>query len=159
MPAPPNLLTFADAFDDAAWVKATGGVGSLPVVTADQIAAPDGASTADKVVFAAPGSGDLSVLQQTVTTLVGSAYFADFWVMAFAAGDIAKQILLRHAAGGTYGLVTLTSDWQQVPARTEVAIATSSIMNIGLRPVVGGGSAGTVSCYLWRARMRYGSVQ
>lgn len=151
-----NLCTKSKQFD--AWTTATGGGGSLPVVTANQVAAPDGALTADKVVFNAPASGDISMLSSpTCTTVISTVYTGSLYVKAFAAGDVGKVLLTRNVAAGSFGTVTLTADWQQIE-RAETAAATSTTIDIGLRPQFGG-STGTVSCYLSDGQLEAGAYK
>ena len=153
-----NLLFPSEDFTSASWTKQTGGAGSLPVVTADQAIAPDGTLSADKVVFAAPASGDQSLLFQDPVVITGQQYTGSIYVKAFAAGDVGKQIILRHVGDGTYGVITLSNDWQRF-ATSEVANNTSGNISFGLRPVVGGGSAGTVSVFIWGAMLNTGGLR
>ena len=153
-PAATNLCTKSQEFD--AWTKGNGGAGSLPVVTANDGVAPDGTTTADKVVFAAPGAGDLSALTSPAfATTVASSYTSAVYIKAFAAGDVGKQILTRQAGAAGYTAKTLTADWQRL-GTTETAIGDSTSIDIVLRPTFGG-SSGTVSVYLWGAQVELGS--
>lgn len=155
-PARTNLCTKSRQFD--AWTTATGGGGSLPVVTANQIAAPDGELAADKVVFTAPASGDISMLSSpTCATVISTVYTGSLYVKAFAAGDVGKVLLTRHAAAGSFGTVTLTADWQRIE-KVETAGVTSTTFDIGLRPQFGG-STGTVSCYLSDGQLEAGAYK
>ena len=65
--APENLVIQSQTFDNAAWTKAAGGTGSVPVVTANDALAPDGTLTADKVVFNA-GAGTTTSDQSLITS-------------------------------------------------------------------------------------------
>ena len=154
-PAATNLCTKSQEFD--AWTKGNGGAGSLPVVTANDGVAPDGTTTADKVVFAAPGAGDISALTSPAfATTVASSYTSAVYIKAFAAGDVGKQILTRQAGAAGYTAKTLTADWQRL-GTTETAIGDSTSIDIVLRPTFGG-SSGTVSVYLWGAQVELGSA-
>jgi hypothetical protein len=149
-----SLIKYFAQFDS--WTGTNGGAGSAPVVTADQTTAPDGQTTADKVVFAAPGAGDQSFVQATIfTASAATSYTSSFWVKAYSAADVGKVLLYRHAAGFTYGTITLTAAWQQV-TRTEVGYGGNTSLQIGLRPTIGG-SSGTVNCYLWGGEVQLGS--
>ncbi len=150
-----NLCTKSQEFD--AWATSIAGAGSLPVVTANAGAAPDGTTTADKVVFAAPGAGDISAIASPLITVsVASVYTSAVYIKAFAAGDVGKQILHRHAGASGYTTLTLTADWQRLGS-TETAGVASITIDILLRPS-SGGSSGTVSCYLWGAQVELGSA-
>lgn len=147
-----NLLTKTEDFSDAVWTKTAAGTGVTPVVVSNAEVAPDGTETADKVVFSAYASGDQSTLGQTVYNItVGNRFSSNMWIKAFAAGDIGKQVLLRQAASSSYTVVTLTADWAAYSVLNDAAVSNYFTYTIGLRPVIGGGSAGTVSCYIWGA--------
>ena len=147
-----NLLVHSDQFDNASWTKNTVGLASAPIVTANAAVAPDGTTSADKVVFVAPASGDFSELSQMATVSAGT-YAGSFYVKADSAGDIGKIIAFRHVSGGAYLLVTLSSTWQRIQrAETQVA----NTFEIALRPAVGT-SSGTVSVQLWGAQLEAGA--
>ena len=150
-----NLCTKSQEFD--AWNTGVAGAGSVPVVTTNQAVAPDGTTTADKVVFAAPGAGDISQIYSHAFTATASlTYTSAIYVKAFAAGDIGKQLLHRHAGGSTYTALTLTSDWQRIGTSEASGAGGSRYCELVLRPSEGG-SSGTVSCYLWGAQVELGS--
>lgn len=85
----PNLLTSEDAFDNAAWTK------SLTTVTANSIAAPDGSTTADKVVETAASGGH--IVQQFAALVSGQVYTQSF--RAKAGERTAFRLLVSGAAG------------------------------------------------------------
>jgi len=143
-----NRLTYSEQFDNAAWSTAAAGGGTAPVVTANAGTAPDGTTTADKVVFVAPVSGDMSQLAQAPAVSAGT-YAGSLYIKADGAGDVGKIIAFRHVAAGASLLVTLTASWQRIE-KTEVYA--SSNFEIVLRPSVGT-SAGTVSVQLWGAQL------
>lgn len=147
-----NLCLQSQTFDNASWTKAAAGGASIPVVTADQGVAPDGTTTADKVVFVAPVSGDLSILSTSPVTSAGT-YTGSIYIKAFAAGDVGKVLCFRHVASATYTLITLTAAWQRVSSTEVRAVNTFEIVQ---RPSEGS-STGTVSVYLWGAQVELGS--
>jgi hypothetical protein len=111
-----NLLTYSEQFDNAAWTKTFGGTGSAPVVTANAALAPDNTMTADSVVFnrgAGNTLSDLSDLSQSASTSAGS-HFGTVWLKAATAGDVGKQIGVRHVGSSTYTVYTLTANWVRV---------------------------------------------
>lgn len=146
---PYNFLQQSQTFDNAAWSKLSVGGASIPVVTANSTTAPDGNLTADKIVFNAPTSGDISVLDQNIS-LTGTAT-GSFYIKAFSSTDIGKIIGFRFNSG-SYSLVTLTDSWQRVSV-TATALTT---FDIHLRPAIGT-SSGTVSIYLWGAQLVTGT--
>lgn len=150
-----NLIIKAEAFDNAAWTKATAGGGSLPVVTADNGTAPDGNVTAEKVVFAAPVSGDQSIITQAPTVVNATQYAGTVYVKAFAVGDVGKILVYRQVGASTYSLLTLTAAWQRL-GTTETSTSTTGNFEIGLRPNQGG-STGTVSIFIWAGDLEAGA--
>jgi hypothetical protein len=143
-----NRLTYSEQFDNAAWSELAAGGGTAPVVTANAGTAPDGTTTADKVVFVAPVSGDISILSQAPAVSAGT-YAGSLYVKADGAGDVGKIIAFRHVAAGASLLVTLTSSWQRIE-KTEVYEVSN--FEIILRPSIGT-SSGTVSVQLWGAQL------
>lgn len=151
-----NMLVRSNEFDNVAWTKTNAGAGSVPVVTANDAATPDGTVDAEKIVFAAPGAGDESFINQVITTVAGVVYAGTFYIKAFAAGDIGKIILVRHAGAAGYGTITLTAVYQRIE-RVETAAGISSTFSIGLRPAVAG-SSGTVSAHMCWAQFESGNI-
>ena len=146
-----NVLLQSETFDNASWSKSATGGGSAPVVTANNTTAPDGTLTADKIVFSAPISGDISSLSQTIslsTLANGSIY-----LKAFAAGDVGKTVGIRFNVN-TFTILTLTADWQRYSLSQT---ATGVAFEIALRPFVGT-SDGTVSLYAWGAQLETGDI-
>lgn len=151
-----NLVLRSDEFDHARWSKSATGAATAPAVTANATAAPDGTTTADEVVFIAPGAGDNSSLTQAgIVTVAASVYTGSLWIRAAAAGDVGKIVLFRHVAASSYASVTLSATWTRI-ARTETAAGTSSSLSVDLRPSLGS-STGTVTVHLWRGQLELGS--
>lgn len=150
-----SLIAYSSQVDNAAWSKTSAGAGSNPVVTANQGSAPDGSSGADKVVFAAPASGDQSFLGSQSFTTAAATYAGSWWVKAFAAADVGKTLLFRHVGGSTYTPVTLTAEWQRLSS-IEVSTSGSRTQDLGLRPSHGG-SSGTVTALVWHGQCELGA--
>jgi hypothetical protein len=73
-----NLFTFPTAFDDAAWTK------SFSSITANTAVAPDGSTTADKLVE--DTATNQHSVYQSVTVTAGVAYTASIYVKAAGRG-------------------------------------------------------------------------
>ena len=144
-----NSILYSEQFDNGVWSKIAVGGASAPVVTANSTIAPDGNLTADKIVFNAPTSSDISIIKQAIS-LTGTAN-GSIYVKAFASGDIGKIIGFRFNAD-TYGLITLTDAWQRFDV-TQVALES---FELHLRPAIGT-SSGSVSVYVWGAQLEAGS--
>jgi hypothetical protein len=157
-PGATNLMLRSQEFDNASWVKAGNGTGLAPVVTANDAVAPDGTTTADLIVFdrgAGDTSNDRSSITQTATVVNATAYTASVFLKAGSAGDVGKQIALRHVANAGWLVVTLTADWVRYE-RAETSASTSGTWNLQNR---GGITAdNTVSVHAWQAQLETGSV-
>ena len=148
----PNIALASTAFDDASWAKSFAGTGSNPVVEANAVTAPDGTMTADRVTLALNGGtavGDISMMIQTQLGLLttGRSYRARLWGRVSTG---TASLLLRHAAGGSYGVLSLTTTWQAFD-RIETAFGPDLYFEIGLRGGQGGSDAAVVE--LWGAEL------
>jgi hypothetical protein len=100
--APMNLLTFSEQFDNAAWNKARA------TVTANITVAPNGTTTADKII-ATSASGSHYVNQgNALLSRVAVSVFAkaaEYSVLQIAAAITADQFANFDLAGGVLGSV------------------------------------------------------
>ena len=154
-----NLLQQTEAFDQSPWAVNNGGVGINPVVTADAATAPDGSTTADKVDFDLNGgttSSDFSVLSQQFEIPSTGNYTASIWIKAATAGDVGKEIAVRHVQRSPWGIFALTADWQRVDRTEPASVTTTRIIEIALRGTVT--TDDTVSVLVWGAQMEAGST-
>lgn len=149
-----NLLLQSSTFDNATWSKINGGSGSAPVVTANNVAAPDGTMTADKVVFtrgAGTADGDFSLLSQgSLAVTVARTYTGSLWIRA----DVATNIAYRQVGAAGYTAFAVTTAWQRF-STTEVAAAGS--ISFGLRSTYQGVNA-TATVYIWRGQVEAGPI-
>jgi hypothetical protein len=132
---PWNLVQYSEGFDNAAWSK----LGAT--VTANDITAPNGTLTADKVVF----SGANNSIYQAVSLN----------------GEIATRfVYIKGTAGETISIddiyvsqpnITLTGDWQLIGFTS----ATPSLRGFGIS-TYGGATARTI--WLWGAQVNIGST-
>jgi hypothetical protein len=109
-----NLLLRSEEFDNASWTKTNA------TISANQLIAPDGTLSMDKLVEDTATSGHL--INQVVTTLASATYALSFHVKA--AGRSAFRI---SRAGGVVGVGFDLSTQQVVAA----AGATGSIVSLG----------------------------
>ena len=149
-----NLLTKTEQFDNAAWTKANGGTGTLPVVTANQGVAPDGTTTADRIVFAR-GAGstasDYSVVYQTATVASGVSHKGGTYVKSNTGSSQTVMIYLTQT---TPVVVTMSvgQSWTLVPG-TVTTDSTSCSFAIGTRGGTYGGDA-SLDLLVWGADLR-----
>jgi hypothetical protein len=88
--APHNLLTYSEQFDNAAWVKTNATVENNVIV------APDGATTADKIIASATSSVEHST-QQTIAIVSNQETFSVY----VKAGEY-DYVMLRTNIGGSW---------------------------------------------------------
>jgi len=132
---PWNMLQQSETFDNASWSK----LGAT--VTANDITAPNGTLTADKVVF----SGANNSIYQAVSLN----------------GEVATRfVYIKGTAGETISIddiyvsqpnITLTGDWQLIGFTS----ATPSLRGFGIS-TYGGATARTI--WLWGAQLNIGST-
>ena len=147
---PNNLCLQSQTFDNAAWVKAQSGAASVPVVTANTEAAPDGTLTADTVAFTLNGGtadGDISQLQQAITS-PGPSLFS-FWAKTT---DGLSKVFTVVGNGGTIVTITITGVWQRFTAPEP--LVGSATARLRLRGSASGeGTAASASICLWGAQL------
>lgn len=123
-PSRTNLLTYSEAFDNAAWTK------SNVTISADAITAPDGTLTADKLVENA-GTGVKQIFRATnVSVTAGTAYAVSCFMKAAERTKAYWQI-----ASAQFGIGTLTIDLE---AGTVVASGTNAPTSALIRQLGGG---------------------
>ena len=149
-----NQLLYSEQFDNAAWGKSLYGVASAPVVTAKYGIAPDGQTTADRVVFALNGGttiDDRSVLQQPLTTVAGTTYTQSVWLKT---ADASTKIVQVSFNGETPKLVTVTGTWQRF-SNTGVASDTIRGFRLALRGTFG--TDDSADLLVWGAQQGVGN--
>jgi len=157
--SPVNLAAQSETFDNASWAKFAVGTGVAPAVTADTTIAPNGTTTADTVIFDA-GAGttasDMSLLRQNISGTGSTPY--TFSIYAKVASGTAK-IIARHAGGGGFTTLNLTTDWQRfVIIETLVTTGTFTI-EFGIRRGLSNEPLTTpVTCQIWGAQLNIGAT-
>lgn len=123
-----------------------GGVGSVPTVTQNYLSEA-GVVRVQAALNGGATTAAISVVTATTISapLTGVSYKGRVEVKATSAGEVGKVILLRHAAGGSYGTHTLTADWTTFE-RSETSLP-SSQFDLGLR---GGFGASDSADFLFR---------
>ena len=149
------LRNWSDFTAVANWTAVGVSGGSAPTNTGNTTTAPDGVSNAQIWTFAAPVSGDRSVLSQTVSGLATGYWAASAFIKAGRPADIGKIVSIKETQGGSYTLVTLTDQWQRAES-INTSAATTHGMAFELRPAVGT-SAGTVQVAIWGAQTEAGA--
>lgn len=147
-----NLITYSTP--DSNWNTSTLGTGVTPVITLNNETAPDGTTSAAKVILDAGGgttSTDRSLLLVPVATVTATnSYAGSVWLKGETGGE---QVVMRHAGNSTYSLFTLTTSWARYDV-TETASGSSATMSIGLK---GNQSDATATIYVWGTQLEAGS--
>lgn len=149
-----NQLLYSEQFDKAAWMKNLSGAASAPVVTANYGVAPDGTTTADRVVFAMNGAttiGDRSELAQSCTTIAGSTYTQSIWLKTVDGST--KQLQLSYDNENPK-IVTVTGTWQRF-SNTGTASDTIRGFRLALRGTTG--TSDSADVLIWGAQQGVGS--
>jgi len=141
-----NICLRSQEFDNATWSKSNGGVGSVPVVTADAGAAPDGTMTADRVQFALNGgatASDLSFLNQSITITTATTYSTTVYAKSNTASTYTLEIVDESNVAAT--LITVTPTWQRFEVQN-TSSTTSGRCRIQAR---GGTTSDAADVLLW----------
>jgi hypothetical protein len=156
------LVTYSEQMDHAAWQKLLGGTGLAPVVTPNATIAPDGALTADRIVFdkgVGTTSTDQSILQSTVpTSVTGQPASAFMWLKSATASNYVMRLDFSGQSGegaGFLSLITVTPTWQRFEIRIASAIDTTRRIHLRLR-----GTQNTdnfADIYAWGAQQENGA--
>lgn len=155
-----NLVTYSEQFDNAAWLKQNGGAGSAAaVVTANAAVAPDGTTTADRIVFNAgtASNGYSEVYQVTgVTSVVGQplTYRA---FMKSVSGQQQKVMLQILTTGGGYLLpraFEVGADWTPVELIYYPTVAATVYIYVGVDTFNGAnGGDRNIDVFVWGAQL------
>jgi hypothetical protein len=141
-----NIATYSEDFSNAAY-----GISGVTVL-ANQVAAPDGNATADKLTMTSSGTFYQSPLYGSAGTQTGSV-----WLRA----DSTQTVMLRIAndSGGesTTSTITVTTSWQRFSvARTFAANPTKIWFGIDQRSFLGGPNA-AATIYGWGYQIELGA--
>lgn len=143
-----NLALHSQDFTDAFWTKI--GSGTAPVVTADQMIAPDGTLTADQVVFpaVAAGSNYALIRSANIAVTTATAYTFSTWMYWPTGGTI----YLSADGGGTYGTYVIpAATWTRV-SKGVSTVGTNSNLDIGWNTLGGTGAGTGATVYLWQGQ-------
>jgi hypothetical protein len=152
-----NLLTYSEQFDNAAWIKQSAGIASVPVVTANTTISPDGTQNADTVVFTlngGTGSSDISQIDSAQYTHIANPYTQTIYAKTT---DGSTKVFSFITPSGAISQITITGDWQRFSLTSSLA-AVSSTFRLRLRGSAGGeGTSTSASIALWGAQYEQSS--
>lgn len=107
-----NVATYSEDFGNAAWNKG-GSVVAAPVVTINQVIAPNGTLTGDQVDLpAVSGASAFSIIYYPFTASA-SAYTGSFYLKGKNGGEQIWINFTKNGVNYTQTLCTLTTSWQR----------------------------------------------
>ena len=148
-----NRLLRSQEFDHAVWAKNALGVASAPAVTANYAAAPDGTTTADRVVMALNAGttiSDMSELAQSLTTVAGNTYTQSVWLRTT---DGSTKVLQLSFNGDGTKIITVTGTWQRF-SNTFTATDTIRWFRLALQGTTG--TSDSADLLIWGAQQGVG---
>lgn len=149
-----NLLSFSQDFADATWLKISGGV-AVPVVTADQIAAPDGTMTADRIVYPAVAVGQHSLVVQTpVLPNSGTACYSVWARSASGTG-----VVYLNWEGQVAATCNLTTSWQRFALQVTLTAAAKDLYFGFFATAFPGQLTDGITIYAWGAQVELTAAQ
>ena len=154
-PAGTNLALRSEAIQTSPWSGLIAGTGVAPTITANNAVAPDGATTATKILLdrgAGTTVSDASIWNQSIT-VTAVAHTFSVWLKSATGGNQIVQLRVNSAPSTT---ITITTDWQRF---TVVNTPTAGSRQYGFD--LRGNTAGagqTAEFYAWGAQLETGSV-
>jgi hypothetical protein len=145
-----NLILQSQTFENASWAKVGVGTGLAAVVTANAGAAPDGTTTADRIVFntgAGTTSSDRSIFRQSVVITEGSNL--SFYIKS----NTGSSQSIGFHNGGQIDIVTATTSWQRFSVNVTAAVTFVGLENRG-----DNATAGTCDVLVWGAQLQNGDI-
>lgn len=144
--APHNLLLASEQFDASSYWALDNGGAINPVVTANAGVAPNGTTTADRIVFNKTG-GTFSRIQQSVSSLAGATYTFSVWMRTVSSST--SNVGLRLDATGLN--VVVTGTWQQFNLSVTASSSVIGCQIMLFDSIVGNDE--TADVYAWGAHL------
>jgi len=164
-PGATNLLTYSQQIDNAAWQNNLFANWSVATVTANARVAPDGTTTADRVLF----DGSLKNVMQVVTVSANQIYTFSIYAIGNVGNTYSAGIYLHIAQGLDNVLVggdsvaslridTLLSDteWTRFDVSYTVPASGVNQLSVGISPLNLGIPNANID--VWGAQLETGSV-
>jgi hypothetical protein len=174
--APHNLIPFSESFDNAAWVKVAA------TITANAATAPDGTTTADKLVESAatawhytrPASASLTPLVYAISVYAKAAERSvlqivpdgTFFPSAFANFDLSNGTVSASSGVDSATITSVGDGWYRcivVDTSTAAASTTPFYLTVQNSPTAARVASylgdGTSGIFLWGAQLNIGALQ
>jgi len=152
-----NLLLRSQEMENGSWIRNGGGTGFSPVITANAGTAPDGSTTADRVVLnkgAGTSLNDFSNVQQNITS-TAVAHNESIWLRS-ESGPVQVGLRIIGNVGGVIDreIITVTDQWQRFTISRTFTTTTN-----GLQIVLRGtyGTSDQASLLVWQGDVFTGS--
>jgi hypothetical protein len=151
-----NIALNSGDMSNATWTKEASVV-AAPVVTANQITAPDGTLTAARIVFPAVSVASNYSVVYNIMTVTAVVYTFSVWLRGAAGGE---QTYLYIPTTASRLRVTLTTAWQRFVVTSASALpAGSGYVQIGTDLRDGGqASTSAQTIYVWGAQFEAGAI-
>jgi len=151
-----NLLLNSEDFSNASWGKLQFG-SSVSVVTADQVLAPDGTMTADRIAIpnVNVGAGVYSVVFNlfSIPTIVGKNYVFSVWLRGEVGGELVYISQTPNGVNYSSKPCPLTTTWQRFEVSYVQALALAYCL-IGVDQRDGAQTGHTAqNIYAWGAQL------
>jgi hypothetical protein len=143
-----NLLKYSQQFDNAAWTKTD------CAIAANDTAAPDGTTTADKVTLTV---GAAQSCVQSATVIAATTYTYSIWVKLGTATALKYSIYDVSNSGDIVAATSYsaTTSW----ARYAITFTTpAGCTSVSIRPVKDSAQDNGTTAWIWGAQLEAGSV-
>lgn len=143
-----NLLKYSQQFDNAAWTKTD------CAIAANDTAAPDGTTTADKVTLTV---GAAQSIAGTYTVVAATTYTFSIWVKLGTATALKYAIYDVSNSGDIVAATSYsaTTSW----ARYAITFTTpAGCTSVSIRPVKDSAQDNGTTAWIWGAQLEAGSV-
>lgn len=128
-----NLFTYSEQLDNAAWAKASA------TITANATVAPDGATTADKVVWANAAAINTAQVSQVVVAAASTVYTQSYYLKAAELSSVRMHFIIRDGSSVYLGEISYGFDLVAGTAAYITASGTAPTSHSAeIRPVGGG---------------------
>jgi hypothetical protein len=147
-----NLVQYSQLVGSTGWLSINSG-STNPVVTANFATAPDGSTTASKIVFPSTSGTQVSKVYQQITSMSGAHA-----ISIYLKGDVGGEIVYLIGYNGTSYFsttCTLTTSWQRFSAST--GSSNQGFIQLGREPDAGNGPMSACTVYAWGAQGEQGS--
>jgi hypothetical protein len=151
-----NAILRSEEFDATYWGKAASGV-AAPVVTANQSLAPNGTTTADRIVFPAVSNATNFSVVYNITPITTSGSNVSSVYLKGEVGGEKVYVFMIIGSTWTNILCTLTTDWQRFSV--PFTGGGNTYFHIGLDLRTGSGQVGQSgsTVYAWAAQVEAGA--